>query len=163
MNRKWPQWTENEKAVRLTKSSFGRLLHSLLTRLDHRFPTFFEAGTPFIKIRWRSHPNVSKKRRNNKNSPILRYSHFEITNRNAYRQWQHNRKYSVAPCCPLQTNLVTFLLPLIWNYPLIPWHTITQSHAQIFREFKRFRYLFSNEVARKIQICKNMLLQRPLK
>jgi len=33
---------------------------------------------------------------------------------------------------PLETNLVTFLLLLIWNYPLIPWLRFTQSqHAQL--------------------------------
>jgi len=30
-------------------------------RLHHTFPTFFEAGTPFIKIKWRSHPLVLTK------------------------------------------------------------------------------------------------------
>jgi len=38
-------------------------------------------------------------------------------------------------CTVLHTILLisnkpsNFLLPLLWNYPLIPWHTITQSHT----------------------------------
>jgi len=44
--------------------------------LEHRFPTFSEAGTPFIKIMWRLHPSFWKKRRNHKNSPILQYLYF---------------------------------------------------------------------------------------
>ena len=52
--------------------------------------------------------------------------------------WQHNRKHSVVmfnfhACCSLETDLVAVLFLLSWNYPLIPWHTITQSHANCSR------------------------------
>ena len=46
--------------------------------VDHRFPTFFETGTPFIKIKQHSHPLLSEKRRNHRKSPIFQYLHFLI-------------------------------------------------------------------------------------
>jgi len=43
--------------------------------LQHRFPTFFEAGTPFINIKLHSLPFLEKQR-NHGNSAILQYLHF---------------------------------------------------------------------------------------
>jgi len=44
--------------------------------LVHRFPTFFEAGTAFIKTSYVHTPSFLKTRGNHKNSPIFQYFHF---------------------------------------------------------------------------------------
>ena len=83
--------------------------------------------------------------RNHRNNPILQYLHFQLTTRNTY--WQHNKILSVVLFNFHTLLLIRFkstdlLFLLLWNYPLISWHIITHSHAQIFRGM---HICFSNE------------------
>jgi len=84
-------------------------------------------------------PPVLKECKNHRNSPILQYLHFQITTDNAQSYCLTFIHY-----CSLETILVTFLFLLLWNYPLIPWHTTTtiQSHVQIVQGIHT---CFSNE------------------
>jgi len=56
---------KNDSWQKRTNEMFFRKLRFFVT-VEHRFSTFFEVGTPFIKIKWRSHPLVLKMRRKRK-------------------------------------------------------------------------------------------------
>jgi len=99
-----------------------------------------------------------RKRRNHKNSPILFLLLLLVIRRPTTDSTTENTQSYCLACIPyfsLETNLVTFLL-LLWNYPLIPWHTITQSNAQIVGGVQMTLIYFSKQVERKIQIHTNM-------
>jgi len=66
-----------------------------------------------------------------------------------------------APYCLLETNLVTSSAASL----KLSAHSLVHNYSEprtLFEGFKGFRYLFFNEVERKIQIRTNMLLQRAL-
>jgi len=141
-------------------SSGPHVGHGLdIADLGHRFTTFFGADIPVIKIWWHPHPLVWESVTSQKHSDFATSSFLKLLIViHTDNKTENTLSYCLPfiPYCPLETNLVTFLLLLIWNYLLTPWHAITQNHVQIVRWNQTVLIFFSTEVARKILVCNTL-------